>query len=90
MAERRKQGKPTVMILNSEYKELGATSYTLELACGTCGKTFKVTKYATPPSTGQTQEEPKNEVLGVIRQAIWFTHSYADKCNGKITDKEIT
>lgn len=89
MAEKRKVIKPQVMILSPEYKELGVSSFALELTCGKCGKTFRVTKYATPSATGGP-EEPKGEVLGNIRQTVWFTHSTDDKCDGKITDREIS
>jgi len=90
MTEKKKAVKPTSMILNPEYEELGTTSYALELICGKCGKTFRVTKFATPPSDGQPGEETKEEVLANIRQTTMFTHHSSDRCDGVFADREIS
>jgi hypothetical protein len=67
----------------------GAMSITLLLTCKSCGKKYKITKYATPPSDGMKDPEPEKEVVVNIINTAGFEHYASDRCSGSFFTKRI-
>lgn len=74
--------------LNPEYKAQGSEFVTLLLKCQTCGQSYKVKKFATPPSTNFPKAEPKEEVIRNILNTVSMEHFSKQNCSGQFSYNE--